>query len=241
MKAQKPMRVLFSILLLAVIAGGVSLYFAGNAKKPNAMTPPTETETQAADVATEALFDLEKATTPRVLGSPDAPVTISEHASFTCSHCGDFHRETFKKIKEKYIDTGKVKFVFSDFPLNQPALHASMIARCLPEDRYFNFVQLLFETQENWAYERNYTKYLKQNSGLAGLDGATFDACLNSEALQSAILKGVEEAQAAHEIRSTPSFVLNGEQMIAGAISFEEFSKSIDALLAEQETHDNTE
>lgn len=236
MKAQKPMRVLFSILLLASIAAGVSLYFAGNAKKPNAMTPPSETVE-----INEVSIDLEKATTPRVLGSPDAPVTISEHSSFTCSHCGDFHRNTFKPLKEKYVDTGKVKIVFSDFPLNQPALHASMIARCLPEGRYFDFVQLLFETQENWAYERDYLKYLKQNSGLAGLDGATFDACLNNEELQNAILKGVEEAQAAHEIRSTPSFVLNGEQMIAGAINLEELSKSIDALLAEQETHDNTE
>lgn len=165
---------------------------------------------------------------PRRLGPDDAPITISEHSSFSCGHCGKFHKETFKQFREAYIDTGKVQLIFSDFPLNGPALDASAVARCVDEDQYFNFVQLLFEAQDQWAYSSDYKDFLKQNAQLAGVSEEKFEACITSEKLKEGLLEQVKEVQAKHEINSTPSFVINDEEVVSGALSFEVFSKIIE-------------
>ena len=153
---------------------------------------------------------------------------ISEHASFTCGHCGDFHRETFAKLKKEYIDTGKAYLVFSDFPLNAPAVQASMVARCLPQEKYFDFVSLLFEKQQDWAYNPNYLDYLKVEAGKAGLDEAHFQACIQNTELQEGIVNRMKGVQAQWNINSTPSFVINNRNTVSGAIPFEEFKKLIE-------------
>ncbi|MEZ5813450.1 MAG: thioredoxin domain-containing protein [Alphaproteobacteria bacterium] len=179
----------------------------------------------------ETVFDLEAAKKERILGDSSAPIKISEHSSFSCGHCGKFHNEVFADFKKAYIDTGKAYLVFSDFPLNAPALHATMAARCVSEDRYFDFAADLFATQKDWAYEQNYLSLLEEKAGRYGLDKATFSACVSSEALQKAILERIQGVQAQWEVRSTPSFVVNNQEVISGALSFDKFDAAIQEAL----------
>lgn len=192
-------------------------------------------ETYATQEEAHAAADamVEKLTRERVLGDPAAPLKIVEHSSFTCGHCAHFHEETFKKIKQNYIDTGKAYLVFSDFPLNAPAMHASMAARCLPDEKkYFDFVQMLFETQKDWAYSAGYLTILKQNAMLAGLSEDGFTECLQNLDLQQAITARMREAQEKHKVNSTPTIVINDRVVIGGAAPYEDFSQKLDAELA---------
>ncbi|MCB9995707.1 MAG: DsbA family protein [Rhodospirillales bacterium] len=180
-----------------------------------------------------AAVDVEKAMMPRVLGDENAPVTIEEFASLTCSHCAHFHEQTFGELKKEYIDTGKVRFIFNDFPLNTPARDATIVARCLPHDRYFKFISFLFQTQDKWAYDSDYAKALKQNAKLLGGSESTLDACLNSDELKEALAKSMQDASEKYKIQSTPSFVLNGTEQLSGAQPFSVFKEKIDKLLEE--------
>jgi len=168
----------------------------------------------------------------RGIGDPNAPLKVVEHSSLTCVHCGSFHQNAYKEIKKNYIDTGKVHLTFSDFPLNGPAVTASMVARCVPESRYFDFIQFLFERQDDWAYKANYATYLKQNSQLTGLNGESFDNCVANEELKNGILNRMKEIQDGGKVRSTPTFVINGETVLSGAHPYEYFAKIFDAELA---------
>lgn len=178
-------------------------------------------------------INVSAALSERSIGSADAPLVIREHSSFTCGHCGDFHKNVFDQIKTTYIDTGKARLIFTDFPLNGPALHASMIARCLPQDRYFDFVDLLFKTQDKWAYETNYVTYLRQNAALAGLSSAEFDACLMNDELKNGVTSAMREAQQKYSINSTPTFVFNEDNVHTGSRSFEFYKDVIEKELAE--------
>ena len=171
-------------------------------------------------------IDVEAALRERVMGDANAPITISEHSSLTCGHCGKFHQTTFKEIKEKYVDTGKVKIVFADFPLNGPALHATLSARCILDDaKYFDYIQELFETQDKWAYDVGYLSHLKATASKYGLNEATFSACLGSEELQTGLLKKVRENQTKHNLTSTPSFVINGKDKLKGGLPLTAFEE----------------
>lgn len=188
----------------------------------------------------ELLFDLAAAKKERILGDPSAPIKISEHASLTCTHCGHFHKETFPAFKTAYIDTGKAYLVYSDFPLNAPALHASMAARCVPEDRYFDFIHDLFQEQDNWAYSKTYMNYLEAKAGEYGLRPAAFRQCVQSEELQTAILERMKAVQAQYNVNSTPSFVVNNQVLISGALPYDQFDQAIKDALSKIEA-ENTE
>lgn len=168
---------------------------------------------------------------PRTLGNPDAPVKIEEFASLSCPHCADFHTHVFPKLKSEYIDTGKVYFTFTDFPLNAPALEGALIARCLPEARYFKFLSFLFEKQADWAFDGMHTQYLKQNARLLGLGEEDANECLSNEKLRMGMVSKMQEAQKQHQVNSTPSFVINNSKVVSGGQSFEAFKEEIDALL----------
>lgn len=185
----------------------------------------------AKDVETSETDMVERALKQRTMGDPDAPVTIEEFASLSCPHCATFHKTVLPELKAQYIDTGKVYFVFTDFPLNAPALAGSIVARCLPESRYFKFLSFLFEKQEDWAFEGQHVDYLKQNARLLGLSEEKADLCLNSEDIRMGLVSEMQEAQAEHEVSSTPSFVINGTQVVTGVRSFEDFKANIDPLL----------
>lgn len=197
-------------------------------------------EIPVAEDAEEALFDLALAKKERIIGDTSAPVKITEYASLSCGHCGTFHKETYPAFKEAYIDTGKAYLVFADFPLNPPALHATMTARCLPEDQYFPFINDLFENQDDWAYDRNYLSYLETKAGERGLSKEAFTQCVQSQELQDALVKRMQATQGQFNISSTPSFVVNNQVVISGAVSFEEFDQQIQNALAQIEA-ENTE
>ena len=171
---------------------------------------------------------------PRILGQESATVVIEEFASLTCSHCADFHEKTFPTLKAEYIDTGKVKFIFNDFPLNGPALDGAMVARCLPEQNYFKFISFLFNTQSKWAYERDHLQKLRQNSKLLGLSDEEFNHCVNNEELKNAIVSHMETKSKQLGIESTPTFIIDGTDVIKGSRSIEAFRKVIDPKLTHE-------
>ena len=161
------------------------------------------------------------------LGDPKAPVTMIEYASLTCSHCGAFYQETFDKLKEKYIDTGKVYFILREFPLDELALAAIMAARCVPEDQFFPVVDRLFREQKDWAYVDNPGPALVERLEKHGLGMEALQTCLENKDLQDKIIAIENEASAKFGVDGTPAFFFNGV-MHGGVISIEE----IDALIA---------
>ncbi len=178
-------------------------------------------------VATEAVkIDVEKAFSARSIGKPDAPIKIVEYASLTCSHCAHFHNDVLPELKSKYIDTGKVYLEFREFPLNDPALKATLTARCLPEDKYEGFVNLLFKTQDHWAGGLDYMTSLRQNAKLAGMSDATFDACQAEPQMKLKVADSMKAAQEKWKISATPTFVINdGAETISGAQPLTEFER----------------
>ncbi len=182
------------------------------------------------DAVVNADFDLEKASKPRILGNPDAPIKISEHSSFTCGHCSKFHQTNFKRIKADYVDTGKAYIIYNDFPLNGHDIKIGAAARCVPEESYFTFIQLLFETQKDWLKE-DYIAYIKQNALLTGASSAQIEACLNSEELFEALAKQREVAMDKHDVKATPTLVINDSIVIPGLSPYADLKKALDAEL----------
>ncbi len=166
----------------------------------------------------------------RFIGKPDAKVTVGEYFSLTCTHCAAFAQETFPEIKKNLIDTNEVKWVFHDYPLDQVALTASMVARYLPVDRYEPFINALFASQDRWAFDRNNnpTDELWKIAGLAGMSRATFDKAIADTGLRDWIVQQQKAATDKWKIDSTPSFVING-QKYAGEMSYQAFRKLIPA------------
>jgi protein-disulfide isomerase len=166
--------------------------------------------------------------TERAIGKPDAKTQVIECFSLTCTHCAAFSQETFPQVKAKLIDTGKVYYIFHDFPLDQVALTAAMVARALPAERYEPFVSALFASQDRWAFAPgvNSTAELWKLAALAGMSRATFDATLADTAFRDAILAQQKADAARWNIDSTPSFVIDGA-MRAGEMSYDTFSKLV--------------
>ena len=168
----------------------------------------------------------------RGIGNPDAPIKIVEYSSLTCGHCGAFHTETLPGLKEKYIDSGQLYMEFREYPLNKTALDASKILRCIPEEQYYNFMNLLFQTQSDWAFKGDHVMNLRQNAKLAGMSDQMFDACIEDETLERAIAEGVKLASEKWNIRSTPTFIVNdGERIIVGNQRMSFFDTLIGDLL----------
>ncbi len=164
------------------------------------------------------------------LGPEDAAVTIIEFASMTCSHCAAFHHETFGKLRETYIAPGKIRFVFRDFPLDGVAVRAAALAHCAGPERYFGFLDVLFQTQSTWARDADPMAALTKIGRLGGLDEATIQGCLNDGDLIDSILGSRQRGEQEFDVSSTPTLVINGE-VYDGDRSFEAVSKAIDALL----------
>lgn len=179
--------------------------------------------------AQNVTIDVDAALAERALGNADAPVTIFEYASMTCPHCASFHDTQYEALKERYIDTGKVRFVFRNFVLNAVDLRASMMARCAPEERFFGLTKVLFKTQRNWASASDPLAELAKLGRLAGIDEATFDACMKSEPLIDGLVKMRDEGSS-EGVASTPTFIINGKR-IAGSRTIDELAEIIDPLL----------
>lgn len=165
----------------------------------------------------------------RTMGPEDAPITIIEHSSLTCPHCRDFHLDTLPEVKEAYVDTGKARFVFSDFPLDRRAMAASMLARCVPEERYFGFINVLFRNQGKWASRPDGVEILSRYAQLAGLPEVEVEACLANEALLNGLLSRREQMAQQNNVSATPTIVING-RTLRGNISFATIKKTIEAI-----------
>jgi protein-disulfide isomerase len=169
----------------------------------------------------------------RVLGDANAPVTVEEFVSLTCPHCAEFYTTVLPKLKVKYVDTGKVKFILRDFPLDGTGLRAATLARCITPSEYYPFIEALYSNQAAWATQPSPDKTLIMYAKLTGLDEAKALVCLNDTKMQDAIVAGRSEAQKKYSIAATPTFVLNGgAEKIEGAQDADKFSVVIDKLLA---------
>lgn len=165
-----------------------------------------------------------------VVGDPAALVTMIEYASLTCPHCAAFHEQTLPGLKERYLDTGKVRLVIRDFPLDQNALRAAVIAHCAGPERYPAFVDVFFAQQESWATAEDPVRALKQLAKLGGLGEAEIDACLADRRMEEAILQMRLAGQQQFDIRSTPTFIIDGKAY-PGNRTVDEFAAIIDPLL----------
>jgi protein-disulfide isomerase len=167
-----------------------------------------------------------------VLGSKDAAVTITEFASMTCPHCAAFNEQVFPKIKSEFIDTGKVRYIFREFPLDIKAAAGSMLSRCIANGdapKYFAVTDMLFRQQNDWVV-KNTTETLTRIGKQAGLTQQQVEACLKDQALLDKIAADQKYASDILKVDSTPTFFINGEK-IKGETSFEEFTKKINPLL----------
>ena len=166
----------------------------------------------------------------RMLGDKAAKVTMQEWFSLTCTHCAAWSREVMPEVKAKLIDTGKVLYIYRDYPLDQVALTAAMVARALPAERYEAFVANLLATQDRWAFARGVdsTEELFRRAALAGMPRATFNATIGDAGLRTAILTEQQVGTDKYKIDSTPTFIING-QSHAGEQSYDAIARYVAA------------
>jgi protein-disulfide isomerase len=165
------------------------------------------------------------------LGKEDAPVTIVEYASLTCGHCANFHNTVFPKIKEKYVDSGQVRFILREFPLDNLAAAASMLTRCAGGDKTYPLVEVLFKQQEQWAFVRgNPVPELFKVAKQAGFTQESFDKCLTDQKLLEQVTSIRSKAADKFGVNSTPTFFINGKRM-QDAPTVEAFDKALTPLL----------
>jgi len=165
-----------------------------------------------------------------VLGKADAPVTMIEYASMTCPHCAAFHENVLPALKQKYIDTGKLKLIFREFPLDGVALRASMMARCAGEAKAYPLIDILFKQQKIWATSQDPIAALSQIAKLGGMSQSSFETCLADEALMKQLVQSRQDGADKFEIKGTPSFIIDGKTY-DGETDIEDFDAILQPLL----------
>ncbi len=197
-----------AIVALVALIGGLAGfgYFTQTAqlseKQKPAETAPMNKE--QADILAVKPTDI-------IFGDNNALTTIVEYMSLSCPHCAHFEQEVLPVLQKEFITTGKVKLVVRHFPLNDPAMKASELVECAAGDKRANFIKVLFDMQQQWAYdETNYLKDLKQIAGVGGIDSAQFDSCMADKALETKLLTTRQDAQDKLGVNGTPSFFING-------------------------------
>ncbi len=181
-------------------------------------------------VAGAAPPSAEEALKDRVLGDPNAPIEIVEYSSLTCSHCRHFHIDILPDLKKNYLDTGRAKLVYRDFPFDQLGLMAAIMARCAPPSRYFQFLDVLFQNQEKWTQNADPVRALARIGSLGGLSEADFRACTENRTIVDGVLQTRLEAGKRYQVNSTPSFIINGEKRIVGSQPYKVFDDLLKKL-----------
>jgi protein-disulfide isomerase len=220
-------QLLIGLIVLAVIAIGVIAYMV--------FSTPSDDGTSLASGGTK--YKVTVTADDRTQGNPQAPLTMVEYAAPTCPHCAHFEMTLFPFIKTNYIDTGKVYYVFRVFPLSQVDVAAESMARCLPKENYFQFIDLLFRNQPKWdpdGYQiPDVHAALVDMGRIAGMSGDQVDKCINDQDAQKRATDVGTYAQTAYGINGTPTFVVNGE--IAPPLeSTDDIKKYLDAVLAKK-------
>jgi len=211
--------VIFSAAALA-LAGGAGVFLQGSA-----VSPVGAAIAQEAEVDTSRVLEMS-------LGNPDAPVTVIEYASFTCPHCRTFHEGAFKELKENYIDTGRIHFIYREVYFDRFGLWAGMLARCAGPERYFGMADMLYDTQQEWIGNGDpatIAENLRRMGRTAGLTDEEVDACLQDGDMARAMVAVYQENAEADNIDSTPSFLIDGEKY--SNMSYEEFSSILEEKL----------
>ncbi|MDR1694728.1 MAG: DsbA family protein [Lactobacillaceae bacterium] len=169
-----------------------------------------------------------------ILGDENAPVTMYEYSSFGCSHCADFHLSTLPKLKKEFIDTGKLKLIFVDFPIDKKSMQGAMLSHCIPEDSYFEFLDIIFKNQREWSFSMRTEKIFSTYASVFGVNGRDAEKCMKDDDIQNRILGNRQQAIEVFKVQGTPSFVLankNGKEVIHGAVSFDDFKNAINKML----------
>lgn len=215
-------RIILGVGAVAVVGGSAGALMMRSTAQPIAappVTPIASTDPRLAE---------------RSIGRADAKVTVHEFYSMTCSHCATFHKESMPQIHKELIDTGRIRMVFHDFPLDKLALTASVIARYLPAERYEPFISALLASQERWIFAKapnTPTDEIWKFAALAGLSRANFDAALADQATSNALLAAQDRDGKTFQIDSTPSFVFQGPKVASrresGGRSFLDFAKLV--------------
>ncbi len=204
-----------SVVALVVAVGGIEAL--------------TAAQPAAAQSATAAELLVPPPLGDRVLGKDDAPVTIVEYASMTCPHCAHFHETTYPELKKRYIDTGKVRFIFREFPLDPLAAGASMLARCADKEKFYPLIETLFQQQTKWAVEKPIPQ-LMAIAKQAGMSEQTFNTCLSDQKMLDAMQAEQKRATEKFGVNSTPTLFVNGKKHVGG-VSIEDMAKAIDSFL----------
>ena len=161
------------------------------------------------------------------IGSKNAPIKIKEYFSLTCGHCATFHQLTLPKLKEKYIDVGKIQLEFIDDPLDRLAILAAALARTLPNDSYIEAINILLNKQKQWAYSNKPIDELMSISRLFGISSKDFEKIMENVPLMQEIINKMEKESKQFNIESTPTFIINNEHKITGAVSFKDFEEKL--------------
>lgn len=221
-------------LAAAVIAGGAWWYATATPPLDQTATGTVPSAGFGAAAAQEAAKPDLSLVREMTLGQPDAPVKVVEYASFTCPHCASFHKNAWEKIKENYIDTGKVQFTMREVYFDRYGLWAGMVARCGDsEQRYFGIVDVLFETQRTWTgpgEPAGIVENLRKIGRQAGLSAAEIDTCLNDAAKAQALVATYQQNATADDVRGTPTFFINGKKY--SNMGYEDFARTLDGFLS---------
>lgn len=169
----------------------------------------------------------------RIMGDINAPVTVIEYASLTCPHCAHFATTVLPQVKAKLVETGRMRLIFRDFPLDAMAMKAAKLAKCAPQDKYFDFIEVIFRNRDRWLTSDNPEGSLMQLGALTGMTDEYMKMCMGSAELENAILQVVSDAQQKFVIKSTPTFVFEyGAESFAGAQDVSKFEEVVDRLSA---------
>lgn len=219
------------VVAVILIAGGFYWYASQQGKDviPAATTAASQAEstTPAAPAASSSDLMVPGPLGEQALGDPKAPNTVIEYASMTCSHCQRWHADVYPAFKAKYVDTGKVYFIFREYPLDPLAKAAIVEARCAPADRYFPLVDLMFDHQDEWAFVQEPVTALQNLLKQAGIGEAAFMDCLKNQTVLDGVNWVHDRAEKQFGVNSTPTFFVNGKMMEPGEHPLAEFDTAL--------------
>jgi protein-disulfide isomerase len=206
--------------LVVAGAGGANYVMAQSSQKPMSSDNMSKIDAMGVDPKND-----------NIIGDFNAPITVVEYASMTCSHCANFHQLTYPELKKKYIDTGKVRLVFREFPLDRIAFAAAALARCAGEKKFFPFVDMLFRTQDKWVKgPGSPAPRLLSMAKQAGFDEKSFNECMRNKDVSDRIEKVMSTGREKHQVSSTPTLFVNGKK-VEGGNSLADLEKAMEPYL----------